>query len=344
MSDENDDAEKLQILLADASTLSDFPFHQSPFGPWTTGLLLFVVAAMFGWIVTSILEGQALMTSSALTIADLSITAVMAYTLTMNEVGRRGFLRDYAALLPSLVISDSEKLVILAPVLQQRTMSRIISGSVFMFITLPLVVFFVFVEREAVDEIYSVSLVLLALMLFVVGGAMFDTFFSYRRLLGLMKPGLKIDLLDLRPLEVIGHTGVRIALMMAIGAVLATPLLVEENALLITSIFLIALLGGAFLVMLLPSLEASRAIRGAKERELRRVNDMIRSVREDMKRDTVHSEKMQGLIAYRTMVVDISVWPVSMPTLFRVVAITSLPVISVFGGVALEQVVERFMS
>ncbi len=343
MSEPNDDAIALQKMMAEAMTRRDFPFNVSPVGPWTTGLILFVLLAALTWLITAFVEGAPNSSVASIEVADASIIAVMVYTLTMNEVGRRGFLRDYALLSPTLIISDGEKLEILRPVLEHRGKSRIIAGIIFSFVTLPPIIFFVFVQRNAAGELMSVSILLLALMLIVVGSAMFDTFFSYRRLLGLMKSGLKIDLLDVRSLEVIGHTGVRVALMMAMGAVFATPLLAEDNALIITSIFLIALLGGALLVMLLPSLEASRAIRGAKDRELRRVNNMIRAVREDMKSDVSHSEKMQGLIAYRSMITDISVWPVSVPTVLRVVVIALLPVASVFGGVALEQVVERFM-
>lgn len=341
MSGSTDDAEILAGLFVEASNKGDFPFNVSPLGAWMTGLCIFLFLNVITWLwivlVTDVTAFE------AIEVANISIVAVTAYTLTMNEVGRRGFMHDYAALSPSLILSDSEKVAILRPELEQRTKIRIIAGIIFALVATPLVTFFVLIDRTEEQQIVSASFVLLVIMFFVVGGAMYDTFVSYRRLLGLMKPGLKIDLLDLRPLEVIGRTGVRIALMMAIGAALATPLLAEENALIITSIFLIALLGGAFMVMVLPAHEASRAIRGAKDRELRRVNDLIRTVRNGMKNDIEDSQKMQGLIAYRSMIVDINEWPIGMPTLVRVLVIALVPIASVFGGVFLEQLVEGFM-
>lgn len=337
------DQKALDELLIEATGNVDFPFSRSPIGAWGTGLILFVVITALVWAFAVFVEGTSFRDVVLVEVADTSMVAVTIYTLTMNEVGRRGFMRDYVSLSPSLTQTPSETYDIMHVLVEGRGWAKLVSGFIFSMIAFPFVTFIVFIDSGNADQAFNFSSVLLWVMLFVVGQAMFDTFNSYRRLLKLMKPGLKIDLLDLRPLEVIGRTGVRVAMMMAIGAALATPLLAEENALFVTSIFLVLLLGFAFLILILPAAEAMRAIRSAKGRELRRVNNMIRQVRHDMKGDLLEASKMQGLIAYRTMIMDISDWPIGVPTLVRVLALTLLPVASVLASVMLEQVVEKFI-
>ncbi len=158
---------------------------------------------------------------------------------------------------------------------------------------------------------------------------------------------VRIDLLDLRPLAPLARIGLRSALVFALAASMIAAMAGDVRTLPLT-LFSMALVGGiGALGLLLPVRGAHRAIRAAKDAELRNVRAAILRQRgTDLSEAAGAPEgaaRLGGLLAYEARIADVSEWPFDVGTFVRFAAFLVLPLGSWIASAMVEWVVSRML-
>lgn len=166
---------------------------------------------------------------------------------------------------------------------------------------------------------------------------------SSQRVSRLSERAARIDLLDLRGLAPLTRIGLRSALAFALAASLIAAMSSDELTLPITLVTM-AIVGavGAFTV-LLPVRGVHRAIRAAKEEELRTVRAAIVRVRAAaLAGDAAEADdatRLGGLLALETRIAGVGEWPFDVGTLARFTLYLALPLGSWIAGALVERLV-----
>lgn len=152
---------------------------------------------------------------------------------------------------------------------------------------------------------------------------------------------VRIDLLDLRPLQPFAHKGLRSAATWLVSSSLVSLFwLSEAAAVSIGPIVLLvtALSTWAFLSPLFP---LHNAIVEEKNRRLDRIREAIRADNdplETLSRDA--NPHFANLVAYYNLIENAHEWPIETPTLLRLAAFATLGLGSWLGGAIVERLVE----
>lgn len=170
---------------------------------------------------------------------------------------------------------------------------------------------------------------------------------SSRRVSRLSERTAHIDLLDLRGLAPLARIGLRSALAFALAASMIAAMAGDELTLPVT-LLTMAIVGvvGAF-TLLLPVRGVHRAIRAAKDAELRTVRAAIARTRAAAVAggaDAVESaQRLGGLLAYEARIAGVGEWPVDVGTFVRLLAFLALPFGSWVAGALVERLVSRVL-
>jgi hypothetical protein len=155
----------------------------------------------------------------------------------------------------------------------------------------------------------------------------------------------RIDLLDLRGLAPLARIGLRSALAFAVAASMIVAMAGDEQTLSVTlvSVAIVGAVGA--LALLVPVRGAHRAIRAAKDAELRAVRAAIGTTRDAALVGGAESAdaatRLGGLLAFEARIQDVSEWPFNVGTLVRFVAFLALPLGSWIAAALVEWAVSR---
>jgi hypothetical protein len=169
---------------------------------------------------------------------------------------------------------------------------------------------------------------------------------SSQRVSQLSERAARIDLLDLRGLAPLARIGLRSAFAFALAASMIAAMADDET--LSVTLVSMAIVGvvGAFTV-LLPVRGAHRAIRAAKEAELRAVRAAIARARTvAIAGGTQASEdamRLGGLLAFEARIAGVAEWPFDFGTFVRFAMFLALPLGSWIAAALVEWVVSRVL-
>jgi len=155
----------------------------------------------------------------------------------------------------------------------------------------------------------------------------------------------RIDLLDLRPLGPLAHIGLRGALVFALAASMIAAMAGDVRTLPLT-LFSMAVVGAAgALALVLPVRGVHRAIRAAKNAELRSVRAEIAALRGPALAGGMPAPEeaapLGGLLAYEARIAGVSEWPFDVGTFVRFAAFLALPLGSWIASGMVEWVIAR---
>jgi hypothetical protein len=177
------------------------------------------------------------------------------------------------------------------------------------------------------------------LMLVVIGSSL--------RISRLSERAARIDLFDLRGLAPLARVGLRSALAFALAASMIAAMAGDELTLPVTLVAM-AIVGavGAF-TLLLPVRGAHRAIRAAKDAELRAVRAAIARTRgsalgrgADAAEDAT---RLGGLLAFEARISGVGDWPFDLGTFVRFGVFLALPLASWVAAALVERLVSRLL-
>lgn len=168
---------------------------------------------------------------------------------------------------------------------------------------------------------------------------------SSLRVSRLSERAARIDLLDLRGLAPLVRIGLRSALAFALAASMIVAMTGDEQTVSVT-LATVAVVGGVgALTLLLPVRGAHRAIRAAKEAELRVVRAAIARARDAALAGgpgaAEHATRLAGLLPFEARIAAVNEWPFNAGTFVRFVAFLALPLGSWIAAALVERVVSR---
>jgi hypothetical protein len=157
----------------------------------------------------------------------------------------------------------------------------------------------------------------------------------------------RVDLLDLRGLAPLARIGLRSALAYALAASMIAAMAGDELTLPVTLVSMtIAGALGAF-TLLLPVRGAHRAIRAAKDAELRAVRAAIARARtaalDAGGDDAEDAIRLGGLLALEARIAGVGEWPFDAGTFVRFTVLLALPLGSWTAGALVEWAVSRML-
>jgi len=275
---------------------------------------------------------------------EIVFAAVLGYVLACGEWIVRSMRRDFDALAPALAIGPSERAAERArigffsrPALLAAGVGGALAGiAIHSLVNAILPAGSAALENRSWRLVRDVATWTLAVRLvFVVIG-------SSQHLSRLSERAARIDLLDLRGLAPLARIGLRSALAFALAASMVAAMADDERTLPVTLLSM-SIVGavGAF-AMLLPVRGAHRAIRRAKDAELRAIRAAIASTRDAAlagSRD--EATRLGGLLALEARIVGVGEWPFDLGTFVRFGAFLALPLGSWIAAALVEWVVSR---
>ncbi|RIL08023.1 MAG: hypothetical protein DCC71_00800 [Proteobacteria bacterium] len=155
----------------------------------------------------------------------------------------------------------------------------------------------------------------------------------------------RIDLLDLRGLAPLARIGLRGALAFAVAASMVVAMAGDEQTVSVTLVTVAIVAAVGALALLLPVRGAHRAIRAAKDAELRAVRAAIARARNAAivggAEAAEDATRLGGLLAFEGRIAHVNEWPFDVGTLVRFVVFLALPLGSWIGAALVEWVVAR---
>jgi hypothetical protein len=185
-------------------------------------------------------------------------------------------------------------------------------------------------------------LVLVPLLFFLLARAAFNTAMGTGELnRSTIHPrSLGVDLLDLRPVYAQGRIGLRMALVWVVGSTISSLYVFEPRVASSVLSFLVAGAAVAIFALLFPARRLHRAIRAAKLREMDRLRDELRRVRDEVVQHQVdQSGRLADLLGYWSYLENLREWPFDNPTLTRFLLYLLIPLGSWLGGALVERLV-----
>jgi len=166
-----------------------------------------------------------------------------------------------------------------------------------------------------------------------------------RRVSQLSERAARIDLLDLRGFAPLARLGLRSALAFALAASLIAAMSSDEVALPVTLATVAIVAGVGALTVVLPVLGARRAIRAAKDAELRSVRAAIARARDAALTPSTggaeQAARLGDLLALEARIADVGEWPFDVGTFARFTLFLALPLASWIASALVEWLVSR---
>ncbi len=166
---------------------------------------------------------------------------------------------------------------------------------------------------------------------------------SSLRVSRLSERAARVDLLDLRGLAPLARIGLRSAFAFALAASMIAALSSDEVTLSVTlvTVGIVGIVGA--LTLLLPVRGAHRAIRAAKDAELRAVRAAIERARKAAivgdAEATDDAMRLAGLLALEARIAGVGEWPFDLGTFVRFALFLALPLGSWIAGALVERAV-----
>jgi hypothetical protein len=176
------------------------------------------------------------------------------------------------------------------------------------------------------------------LMLVVIG--------SSQRVSQLSERAARIDLLDLRGLAPLARIGLRSALAFALAASMIAAMAGDELVLPVTLVSMVVVGAVGTFTLVLPVRGAHRAIRAAKDAELRAVRAEIARTRSAALTGAeagADATRLGGLLAFEARIAGVGEWPFDFGTFVRLSALLALPFGSWIAGALVEWLVSRVL-
>jgi hypothetical protein len=157
--------------------------------------------------------------------------------------------------------------------------------------------------------------------------------------------GSSVDLLDLDNLYAIGRTGLRPALVglviVAIGGLMGLTTVFGLWATVPTFAFGLVI---GLVELLRPARRVRTLIQEVKNRELARLEPLLRKARDEALTDEVSTQgRLTDLMAYRDRIESTAEWPFNSSTIVRFGLYLFIPVGSMVGGALIERVVNELL-
>jgi len=278
---------------------------------------------------------------------EIVLILLISYIATANESLRTQFIHDYLVLRPALEASVERRREILMPLIAHRGRNRALTSLVVVILALPILTD-VFAAAPDHPIGYGVLMFRITVLMWVIGAALYDSYDSNRRMMKLMREGLRINLFDTEPLRAITRSGVRASVAIAIGCALAAPLLAEETALVATVILLSINLSVAFVVLYFPARAVRSIIAQTKQNTKDELDAMISETWERARGKDENDARraraeLGGLTGLHARVDQVSEWPYGAPTIARLIVFGLLPVGSWVAAALVENFVQDFV-
>jgi hypothetical protein len=170
---------------------------------------------------------------------------------------------------------------------------------------------------------------------------------SSQRVSRLSERVARIDLLDLRGLAPLARIGLRSALAFALAASLIAAMASDEFTLPVTLLTMAIVGAVGALTVLLPVRGVHRAIRAAKDAELREVRAAIARARRAAIDENAaagpNATRLGDLLAFEARIAGVGEWPFDLGTLVRFAFFLALPFGSWVAGALVERLVSRVL-
>jgi hypothetical protein len=183
------------------------------------------------------------------------------------------------------------------------------------------------------------------LLFWIVGRGIYFQSQGVRQMSAAAREEIPIDLLDLRPAQVMGRMALRSSLIWILGLTLASLLFIEPGFLgTVSVLFMGGILAVGVATFLIPMRGIRDRLRAARRDELERLDAEIRVFR-DRERTGQKSEpgRLADRLAYRQHIESLSEWPVDTATLTRFGLYLLIPLGSWLGGALMERLLGRLL-
>lgn len=322
-------------------------FISSPFGTWTTALLIYALGAAT-YAATAAASGVAILPlDNFLLDPRTRIAAVLLLILCvslamqrMTRVAEKGDFNAFARVLKGGA-EQAKILIALSPRgarLMPATLIGIVAGIVLGFVffagnpeTAP-------ATHPVLFAWFSVAMIVLAL-LFTRGVSL--TRRSAEMTRDVVQNHLVVDLLRTDALYVWGRAAARTALIWFSVSATACLLFVSGEITLFTVFILVACAAMGIWVFVAMMNQIHHKIHAAKAVELERLRGEISELRDSLYRDAHAGAKLQGLLAYEARIAEAPEWPFDQTTLVRVGASTLILAVPWFGQAIAQYFVDH---
>jgi hypothetical protein len=199
------------------------------------------------------------------------------------------------------------------------------------------------VRPEFGDPIFTWALLRNVLMLGLYGWTIYIEVEVARRISRIGERFARVDLLDLAPLRPFARRGLRSVLLWVVLSMLLSLLFLAPWSPDPALAFLALVFVLAAALLLLPAWGVHRRILAAKEAELVRVREVMRSGRQSLLESpaagSIPPGRMADLVAYEARVASIATWPFDLSTLVRFALYVALGLGSWLGAAMVERLV-----
>jgi hypothetical protein len=197
------------------------------------------------------------------------------------------------------------------------------------------------------DPILTWALLRNVLMLGLYGWTIYIEVEVARRISRIGERFARVDLLDLAPLRPFARRGLRSVLLWVVLSVFLSLLFLAPWS----SDPALAFLGLVFLLaaalLLLPAWGVHRRILAAKQSELARVREVVRSERQSLLEPAAAAStppgRMADIVAYEARIASIATWPFDLSTLVRFALYVALGLGSWLGAAMVERLVSAVL-
>lgn len=279
---------------------------------------------------------------------DLVLAVLIAYTVAVARVGRRGAVRDYVALGPVLRLPEPEhaRLVRGAVSPDRRPLAASMGAGALFGLGLELLTREVLAPELALGTVLSAWGVVLNVCLFALLGRMSYLSLRAGRTLSMLgRTATQVRLLDPASREPFARAGLRGAAFWFVGSSIASLLVFEAVAPGVVGLVLVLTVTIGSLALILPARGIQRAVREAKQAELARVRRALEAERgrltDPLSPETV--ARLPVLLAWEARIDAVHTWPFDTPTLLRFALFLLLPLGSWIGGAIVERLLDVWL-
>lgn len=269
-----------------------------------------------------------------------------AILIGMLVVGTEGIRRGFACNLRKL------NPVLSSPVIPEHEMylkrwPRLIAGVLGPVAIVPATVYTVSAAGDAYVQ-YDVMVTRLTVLMFLAGTCLFDLIAMSRRFSQIIEARLKVNLLDLTPLEPITKFASRTALFLMVTIALVFPMMIGSTDLQTVVIILIIVLC-TVAVLLMPTSAARRKIKAAKQAEEARVAPQIERILAGLDRHAHDPDSLRdqvalaGLLNWRREVRETREWVFDFDAALRFLLILMVPIGGWVGSEIAEEIIDRLV-
>ncbi|UCE85533.1 MAG: hypothetical protein JSU66_14520 [Deltaproteobacteria bacterium] len=259
---------------------------------------------------------------------------LLGYTLILTPLVLRSARRRIAQLRPILrggpAAVEAAVVVVLAPPRLGRLVAGLVGAAVLLLLGFDIAI-------EGLGPFPPIAILWLSLFGWLIGRALFANLHVARSLSRLGERELAIDLLDLRPLAPLVQWGLRTVLCWTIWfALMALFWIGPGPKYWLNALGLLPLFAIAFGALFVPVRGVHRRIAEAKNRQLERLREEIRSAL-DAPSSADDPARLANLVAYQSLVERVREWPFDVSTLVRFGLYMTLGVGSWVGAALVEK-------